>query len=74
MFRRQDAGGSRLVLGPVNKTLGNNNPVLTEQEQWEMRFDNMQPNVFYDKEASKWKAWYSTMSECGGNITGPGKR
>ena len=32
----------------------------------------MQPNVFFDRDAAKWRAWYSTMSECGGNITGPG--
>ena len=36
------------------------------------RYDNMQPNVFFDRDAGKWRAWYSTMSECGGNITGPG--
>ena len=66
----QDHGGSRLVLGPVTKR---QHPVLTEQERWEMRFDNMQPNVFFDRQTSKWRAWYSTMSECGGNITGPGR-
>jgi hypothetical protein len=65
----QSTGDTSLVLGPVRKHAV---PVLTETARWEMRFDNMQPNVFYDTELSKWRAWYSTMSECGGNITGPG--
>ena len=43
------------------------------QERWEMRFDNMQPSVFWDDEENKWRAWYSTMSMCGGNVTGPGR-
>lgn len=46
--------------------------MLRETERWEMRFDNMQPNVYFDRDAAKWRAWYSTMSECGGNATGPG--
>jgi hypothetical protein len=66
----QDSGSAKLVLGPVTKGTG---PLLTETERWEMRFDNMQPNVFFDGHASKWRAWYSTMSQCGGNITGPGR-
>ena len=33
----------------------------------------MQPNVYWDRDESKWRAWYSTMSECGGNVTGPGR-
>ena len=38
-----------------------------------MRFDNMQPNVWWDGPAAKWKAWYSTFSSCGKyNVTGPG--
>eukprot|EP01052_Picozoa_sp_SAG31_P017491 SAG31_NODE_1198_length_9441_cov_3.648897_2_plen_374_part_00 len=32
----------------------------------------MQPNVYWDQNRSKWRAWYSTMSECGTNHTGPG--
>lgn len=64
----QDRGGARLVLGNVSK--GGRGAVLTEQEEWEMRFDNMQPNVYHDADAGKWKAWYSTFSSCGGNITG----
>ncbi len=33
----------------------------------------MQPNVYWDRDNSTWRAWYSTMSECGGNVTGPGR-
>ena len=67
----QQDGGARIVLGRVTKP-ASRKPVLTEEEQWEMRFDNMQPNVYYDADAKKWRAWYSTMSKCGGNVTGPG--
>ena len=35
----QDAGGAELVLGPVTKT---HSALITEQQPWEMRFDNMQ--------------------------------
>ena len=70
----QDGGGARLVLGPVGKPDGER-PLLTETEPWELRFDNMQPNVFHDGEAGRWRAWYSSFSSCGGkwaNHTGPG--
>ena len=38
-----------------------------------MRFDNMQPNVWYDSAggAPKWRAWYSTFSTCNGRYPGP---
>lgn len=65
----QDAGGAQVVLGPVKKTA---DALITELMPWEMRFDNMQPNVYWDHNKSVWRAWYSTMSECGGNVTGPG--
>ena len=68
----QSSGGAELVLGPVRKHSGGGAPVLRETERWEMRFDNMQPNVYWDHNKSVWRAWYSTMSECGGNVTGPG--
>ena len=57
-----DAGGARLVYGPVQKDA--RNPVLREDKPWEMRFDNMQPNVYFDDAAGKWKAWYSSFSNC----------
>eukprot|EP00966_Prymnesium_polylepis_P115942 2679989-Prymnesium_polylepis.1 len=30
----------------------------------EMRFDNMQPNVWYDPKMSRWRAWYSSFTNC----------
>jgi hypothetical protein len=38
----QDDGGAEIVLGPVTKT---HTKLITEERPWEMRFDNMQPNV-----------------------------
>jgi hypothetical protein len=36
---------------------------------YEMRFDNMQPNVWYDPVEQpgrkKWRAWYSAFTSCG---------
>ena len=61
-----DAGGAELVLGPVTKT---HSALIAEEEPWEMRFDNMQPNVWYDD--GKWRAWYSTFSTCDGRMPGP---
>mmetsp|Transcript_20985 Transcript_20985/g.47265 ORF Transcript_20985/g.47265 Transcript_20985/m.47265 type:complete len:93 (-) Transcript_20985:52-330(-) len=29
-----------------------------------MRFDNMQANVWYDPQMSKWRAWYSSFTTC----------
>eukprot|EP01052_Picozoa_sp_SAG31_P037925 SAG31_NODE_4976_length_2823_cov_1.737885_5_plen_258_part_00 len=54
-----DSGGATLVLGRVTKKT---NDLIAEAEPWEMRFDNMQPNVWYD--APMWRAWYSTFSTC----------
>lgn len=56
-----DAGGAELVLGPVTKEASD---LIAEVEPWEMRFDNMQPNVWYDETQSTWRAWYSTFSSC----------
>jgi hypothetical protein len=39
----------RLRLAPVVKE--QRNPLLTEQHKWELRFDNMGPNVWHDPEA-----------------------
>ena len=35
------------------------NPVFGEDRQWESRFDNMYPNVIYDREEKLYKFWYS---------------
>ena len=52
----------RLTLAPVRKS--QRNPLLTEQRKWEMRFDNMGPNVWHDRDAGKWRAWYSSFTSC----------
>jgi hypothetical protein len=57
----QDSGGATLVLGPTKKT---HSALIAEQERWEMRFDNMQPNVWHDPAVGKWRAWYNTFSSC----------
>lgn len=51
-----------LVLGEVRK-----NPVgalIKEERDYEMRFDNMQPNVWFDPWLKKWRAWYSAFTSC----------
>ena len=72
----QDAGGAEIVLGPVTKSASG---LITERMPWEMRFDNMQPNVWYDNFSTprKWRAWWSTFATCGFNnqthYPGPGR-
>jgi len=60
---------AKLVLGAVVKHPAN--PMITEERDYEMRFDNMQPNVWYDPlykgvdgVAGKWRAWYSAFTSC----------
>eukprot|EP00756_Hemistasia_phaeocysticola_P054359 Hpha_TRINITY_DN30288_c0_g1::TRINITY_DN30288_c0_g1_i1::g.27025::m.27025 len=50
-----------LVLGKVDK---HGPPLIKEERDYEMRFDNMQPNVWYDTELAKWRAWYSSFTNC----------
>ena len=53
------------VLGEVDK---HPSPLITEEREYEMRFDNMQPNVWYDPVEQpgrkKWRAWYSAFTTC----------
>jgi hypothetical protein len=51
-----DAAGSTLVLGEVNKHPAG--AMIREEKDYEMRFDNMQPNVWFDPKVGKWRAWY----------------
>ena len=51
-----------LVLGAVEKHAGN--PIIREDRDYEMRFDNMQPNVWYDPQLKKWRCWYSSFTSC----------
>ena len=48
---------ARLVPGTVQKHPAN--PLFGEDRQWEARFDNMYPNVIYDREEKLYKCWYS---------------
>eukprot|EP01051_Picozoa_sp_SAG22_P013931 SAG22_NODE_1622_length_3962_cov_25.479420_2_plen_517_part_00 len=66
--------GVRLVHGPVTKLPAN--PLLEASAPWELRFDNMQPNVWWDPEpaggtksgrAGRWRCWYSSFTSCGGD-------
>ncbi len=60
------ARGAELVLGQVSKHPGN--PLVTEERDYEMRFDNMQPTVWFDPDPpagrKKWRAWYSAFTNC----------
>merc|ERR1719389_601791 len=49
-----------LVLGTVSK----HGAVIKEERDYEMRFDNMQPNVWYDPHLKKWRVWYSAFTSC----------
>ena len=35
------------------------NPLFGEDKPWEQRFDNLYPNVMYDREEGLYKCWYS---------------
>ncbi len=35
------------------------NPLFQEDKPWEVRFDNVYPNVLYDREQQIYKCWYS---------------
>ena len=51
-----------LALGVVEKHTGN--PLIREDRDYEMRFDNMQPTIWYDPQLQKWRAWYSAFTNC----------
>ena len=54
--------GVELALGQVEKAP--QNPLLTEQQPWELQFNNMQPSVWFDAQDSKFKLWYNMFSTC----------
>ena len=37
------------------------NPLFGEDRPWEMRFDNLYPNVLWDAEEERYKCWYSSF-------------
>jgi len=48
---------ARLAVGTVEKS--KHNPLFGEDNPWEVRFDNLYGNVFYDETAKLYKCWYS---------------
>ncbi|NIA14775.1 MAG: hypothetical protein GWP08_11925 [Nitrospiraceae bacterium] len=75
--------GAHLVLGQVEKD--SRNPLFVEDKYWEVRFDNLYANVYYDEGAQIYRAWYSPfiMDEATSNTSSeerknkpykPGKR
>jgi hypothetical protein len=48
---------AHLTVGIVTKHPAN--PLFAEDRPWEVRFDNVYPNVLYDPEAGLYKCWYS---------------
>ncbi|MBN2296175.1 MAG: hypothetical protein JXM70_27335 [Pirellulales bacterium] len=53
----EKADGVALRLGQVEKD--RRNPLFAEDKPWEVRFDNMYPNVMFDGEDGIYKCWYS---------------
>jgi hypothetical protein len=56
---------AKMVLGKVAKHAGG--ALIKEERDYEMRFDNMQPNIWFDPEynkTGKWRAWYSAFTSC----------
>ena len=37
------------------------NPLFGEDRPWEMRFDNLYPNVLWDAEEELYKCWYGLV-------------
>jgi hypothetical protein len=56
-----------MVLAKVEKHAAG--AMIKEERDYEMRFDNMQPNVWYDSHMKKWRAWYSAFTSCSKNKT-----
>ena len=51
------ADNARLSVHPATKSSAN--PLFGEDRPWEMRFDNLYPNVLWDAEEDLYKCWYS---------------
>jgi hypothetical protein len=49
--------GVRLILGAVRKEP--RNPLFVEDKPWEVRFDNLYPNVIFDDKEGLYRCWYS---------------
>jgi hypothetical protein len=59
-----DAGTAEMVLGTVKKHPAGAMISEDPKREYEMRFDNMQPNVWYDPQLKKWRCWYSSFTSC----------
>ena len=51
------ARNAKLVVTPAEKD--SRNPLFGEDKPWEQRFDNLYPNVMYDRQEGLYKCWYS---------------
>ena len=61
-----------LTVGVVHKDL--NNPLFSEDKEWEPRFDNPYCSIIYDDEEQIYKCWYSIFIKVGpeGDAIGEG--
>ena len=51
------ADNARLSVAPATRSTAN--PLFGEDRPWEMRFDNLYPNVLWDAEEELYQCWYS---------------
>ena len=51
--------GVRLRVGRPTKHAAN--PLFGEEHAWEVRFDNLYPNVLYDEQRKLFRCWYDTF-------------
>ena len=56
----KSAENATLKIGTVQKSAAN--PLFGEEKPWEPFFDNVYPNVIYDRQQQLYKCWYSPFS------------
>ena len=54
----QDSHNLQRVLGDVRKEAMN--PLFVEDRPWEVRFDNLYPNVLFDPQFQLYRCWFQT--------------
>lgn len=62
---------ARLTVGRMRKDP--RNPLFGEDKPWEPRFDNLYPNIIYDREEQLFKCWYSPFIIDESTSNTPGK-
>ena len=67
--KQDPAMGWRVVLGPVTKD--KNNPLLVEDQLWDVRWDNTYITSQYNLESKKFRLWYNGFASCTGYKPGP---